>query len=78
MQKSAPIDRWVKEADIECPFEHGEVINYTLDGVSIHPVTTKIQVSFLLRGRKPLRDFNMRPMVTLKQSQSLMAVIGEN
>ena len=28
------------------PFEHGEVINYTLDGV-IHPVTTKIQVSFL-------------------------------
>ena len=26
---------------------HGEVNNYTLDGVSIHPVTTKIQVSFL-------------------------------
>ena len=24
-----------KEADIEYPFEHGEVINYTLDGVSI-------------------------------------------
>ena len=23
-----------KEADIEYPFEHGEVINYTLDGVS--------------------------------------------
>ena len=24
-----------------------EAINYTLDGVSIHPVTTKIQASFL-------------------------------
>ena len=28
------------------PFEHGEVIHYTLDGVS-HPVTTKVQASFL-------------------------------
>ena len=32
---------------IEYPFEHGEVINYTLDAVSIHPFTTKIQVFFL-------------------------------
>jgi hypothetical protein len=29
------------KSDIEYPFEHGEVINYTLDGVSIHPVTLK-------------------------------------
>ena len=29
------------------PFKHGEVVNYTLDDVSIPPVTTKIQVSFL-------------------------------
>jgi hypothetical protein len=36
-----------KKADIEYSFEHGEVINYTLDGVSIHPVTTKIRASFL-------------------------------
>ena len=36
-----------KQADIEYPFDHGEVINYTLDGVSIQPVTTKIQASFL-------------------------------
>ena len=36
-----------KKADNVYPFEHGEVINYTLDGVSIHPVTTKIQTSFL-------------------------------
>ena len=47
-QRRAPIGRWVKnKADIEYPFEHGEVINYTLDGVSIYPVTTKIQASFL-------------------------------
>jgi hypothetical protein len=31
-----------KKTDIEYPFEHGEVIHYTLDGVSIHPVTTKL------------------------------------
>jgi hypothetical protein len=36
-----------KKADIEYPFEHGEVINYTLDGVSIHLVTTEIQASIL-------------------------------
>jgi hypothetical protein len=36
-----------EKADIENPFEHGEVINNTLDGVSIHPVTTKLQASFL-------------------------------
>ena len=28
--------------------------------------------------RKPLRDFTMRSMVTLKQLKSLMAVTGEN
>jgi hypothetical protein len=27
--------------------KHDEVINYTLDGVSMHPVTTTIQVSLL-------------------------------
>ena len=36
-----------KKKDIEYTFEHGEVINYTLDGISIHPVTTKIQAYFL-------------------------------
>ena len=36
-----------KKADIKYPFQYGEVINYSLDGVSIHPVTTKIQTSFL-------------------------------
>jgi hypothetical protein len=48
-QKRVPVGRWVKmkKVDIKYPFEHGEVMNYTLDGVSIHPVTTKIQVSFL-------------------------------
>jgi hypothetical protein len=33
--------------NIEYSFENGEVINYPLDGVSIHPVTTKIHASFL-------------------------------
>ena len=36
-----------KKADIEYLFEHGEVISYVLDGVSIHLVTRKIQASFL-------------------------------
>ena len=36
-----------KKKDVEYPFAHGEVIIYTLDGVSIHTVTTKIQASFL-------------------------------
>ena len=35
------------KSDIEYPFEHGEDINYTLDGLSMHPDTTKIQGSFL-------------------------------
>ena len=44
-QRRAPIGRWIK-ADNDYPFEHGVVINYTLDCVSIHIVTTKIQASF--------------------------------
>jgi hypothetical protein len=51
---SNALQRWARlfwyvfvVADIEYPFEYGDVINYTLDGVSIHPVTTKIQASFL-------------------------------
>ena len=36
-----------KKANIEYPFEHDKVISYTMDGVSIDPVTTKIQASFL-------------------------------
>ena len=34
-----------KKSDIKYPFK--QVINYSLDGVSIHPVSTKIQASFL-------------------------------
>ena len=43
-----------RNTNIEYPFEHGEVINDTLDAVSIHPVTTKIQTSLLTQfpGRK--------------------------
>ena len=78
LERRAPIGRWVKKSDIEYPLEHGEVINYFLDGLSIHPVTTKIQILSCQKIRKLLRDFTMRLMVTLKQSQSLTAVIREN
>ena len=37
----------IKKTDAEYSFQRGEFINYTLDDVSINPVTTKIQVSFL-------------------------------
>ena len=36
-----------KKNPIEYHFEHGEVINYNLDGVLILSVMTKIQASFL-------------------------------
>jgi hypothetical protein len=60
------------KADIEYPFEHGEVNNYSLDGVSIHPVTTMIQASFLtqLSESKETAQGFQRKMVTLKQLQS--------
>jgi hypothetical protein len=35
------------KADIEYPFEHGGVMNDFLDGVSVHPVTAQIEMSFL-------------------------------
>lgn len=48
-QRRAPIGRWIKNKNktFNIPFKHGEFINDILDGVSIYPVTTKIQVSFL-------------------------------
>ena len=45
LQRNAPIGRWGKrKAGIEYPFEHGDIINYILDCVSIHPVTTKTKI----------------------------------
>ena len=41
------VEGYKKKAHIENPFEQDEVINYTLDGLSIHLVNTKIQASFL-------------------------------
>jgi hypothetical protein len=76
-----PIGSWgekqTKKTDIEYPFEHGAVINYTLDCVSIHPVTTEILASFptQLPERK---ETSQGLMGTLKQLQSIMAVMGEN
>jgi hypothetical protein len=37
----------LKKSDIEYPFEHCEVLNFSLDDVLIHQVNTNIQVSFL-------------------------------
>ena len=51
----------INKADIEYPFENGEVINYTLDGVSIDPVTTIIQASFLtqlLERKETIQGFH--------------------
>jgi hypothetical protein len=45
------------------PFEQSECINYTLDGVSIHPVTTKRQMSFLTKlpeRKETAQRFTMR------------------
>ena len=64
-QRRARIGRWVKNY---YPFEHGEVINYALDGESIHPVTTKIQAPYLTQ--LPESKETMSSMVTLKQVQS--------
>ena len=41
------VDGYKLKTDLNISFEHGEVIHYSLDGVSIHPVTTNIQASFL-------------------------------
>jgi hypothetical protein len=48
------------KADIEYSFEHGEVIHYSLYGVSIHPVNSPMQASFLtqLPERKKTAQFN--------------------
>ena len=67
-----------KKSIIEYPFEHGEVINYILDGVSIHTVTTKIQASFLtqlLERKQKAQGFHHDANHDFK---SLMTVIGEN
>jgi hypothetical protein len=69
----------IEKADIEYPFEHGAVINYTLNGVSIQKWQRYRRPSQLScqRVRIPLRYFTMRPIVTLKQLQSLMSEIGK-
>ena len=57
------------KADIEYPFEHGDVINYALDGVSIDRVTTKIQASFLtqlLEWKETAQGFHLEANGDLK------------
>ena len=70
--------RKTNKIDTEYPFEHGEVIHYTLDGVSLHiGWCINTPSHYKDTGGLPnlvtreegnlLRDLNMRPMVTLKQ-----------
>ena len=60
-----------KKADIKYAFEHGEVINYTVDGVSIYPFTkkryTRVLPNSVAREVGNLSAISQRPMVTLKQ-----------
>ena len=70
MQRRSPIGRYVKnkKADDEYSFEQGEVINFALDGVSIHPVTTKIQASFLTQlpeRKETAQEFHHEAMITM-------------
>jgi hypothetical protein len=77
LQRSAPIGRWVKKR----PFEHGEVINYTLDGVSIHPVITKIQVSFLTQlpeRKKASQGFHLQANGDFKTATEFNTCDGTN
>ena len=69
-----------KNKVIDYPFEHGEVINYTLTGVSIHPVTSKIQVTFLTRlpeRKETALGFHHESNGNFK-TEYLMAVMGDN
>ena len=62
MQRRAPIVRWVNKNQT---FEHDEVINYTLNGLSIHPVTTKIQASLLTqlpKRKETAQEFQHAPI----------------
>ena len=66
-------------ADIVYPFKH-EVTNCTLDGVSIHPVTTKIQSSFLTmlpERKETAQGFHHEANGDFK-TVTIVAVLGEN
>jgi hypothetical protein len=65
-----------KQKHIEYPFVHGYVINYTLDGVSIHPVTTNIQASILTQLPERRETGQRFHHEANGNSQRLMAVIG--
>jgi hypothetical protein len=68
------MDKKMLIADSEYPFEHGEDINYTLDGVSMHPVSTKILESFLTYHEangdfKPVTELNGCDRFNLRMDQ---------
>jgi hypothetical protein len=63
-QRRTSIGNKIKRQMLNILFEHGEVHNFTLDGVSINPVTTIIQVSFLtqlLERKETAQGFHHEP-----------------
>ena len=72
-----------KEANIEYPFEN-VMVKLLITLWTVYQYTQSLQryrrpsQLSCQRGRKLLRVFTMRTMVTLKQLQSLLAVMGEN
>ena len=68
-----------KKTDIQYLFEPCKVIHYALGGVSIHPVTTKIQSSFLTQlpvRKETAQGFHHEANGDFKTVT--MAVIGQN
>ena len=78
-QRRAPIGRWVKKNRHWNRFEHGEVINYTLGGVSNTPSHYK-DTSFLpnLVAREEGNHSGIHREADGDFKTELMAVIGDN
>ena len=70
-----------QKTHIEYPFENVKVLKlhtgWCINTPSHYTDTVVLRTSVAREGKKTFRDFTVRPMVTLKQLRSLMAVIGE-
>jgi hypothetical protein len=56
-----PIGRWVKKMflpDIEYIFEHGEVFNYTMNGVSLHQKGSCVLLTQLPERKETAQGFH--------------------
>ena len=81
-QRRSPIGRWVKnkKADVEYPFEHSKVINYTLVVYQYTQSLQRYRCPFLtqLPERKETAQRFHHEANGDFETVSLMAVIGEN